>query len=209
VRERGDNSKIQLAVISFVKEMRHALQVVSILPVILVLLYVHPASTSSALADPRTCDNVNIKSRGGKNDKDDGGCELIDKNRPLHMDIEWVMQGFEFSFTGFMTEFLGISSALVHMTPSLRLTQSSFRRTLHDLPVKLADEAKNGENPNSANMSSFVSLMFEEEARYFNKLFSREQNRNLNFGTGTRLSGQQVAKSKVFSGGTTTTHVIT
>lgn len=86
---------------------------------------------------------------------------ISDKYRPLYMDIEWVLQGYDFSFTGFMTELLGLSSALLRMNPSLRLTQSSFRKSFHDIPTN--------------NMSAFLQSMFREEADNFNQLFSRAQ----------------------------------
>lgn len=44
----------------------------------------------------------------------------------LDFEVIWVLQGREFSFTGFFLEFLGISSALRRKMPQMRLIQSSY-----------------------------------------------------------------------------------
>ena len=46
------------------------------------------------------------------------------------MQVEWVLQGFELSYTGFMCELLGIASALREEVPLLILQRSSFRTGL-------------------------------------------------------------------------------
>ena len=46
---------------------------------------------------------------------------------PLVMQVDWVMQGFDPSYTGFMCEFLGIAEAMKHELPHLSVQQSSWR----------------------------------------------------------------------------------
>jgi len=50
---------------------------------------------------------------------------------PLLMQVEWVLQGFELSYTGFMCELLGIASALREEVPLLIVQRSSFRTGLN------------------------------------------------------------------------------
>jgi hypothetical protein len=47
-------------------------------------------------------------------------------SRPVNIDIEWVLQGQDMSFSGFFIEFLGISSAMVTKFPQIRFTKSLF-----------------------------------------------------------------------------------
>lgn len=78
------------------------------------------------------------------------------------IDIEWVLQGFRFSFTGFLVEFFGYSSGLKETFPFLRMTQSSFYNTYDDYPVK--------------NLTSFfVDESFPKEGNDGAWLYSREQ----------------------------------
>ena len=84
-----------------------------------------------------------------------------EKNR-ISIDIEWVLQGFRFSFTGFLVEFLGYSSGLRATFPFLRLTQSSFYNTFDDYPVK--------------NLTLFFTdELFPKEGNDGAWLYSREQ----------------------------------
>lgn len=52
---------------------------------------------------------------------------LAHASPPLLMQVEWVLQGYDFSFTGFMCEFLGIARALRDELPMIILQRSSFR----------------------------------------------------------------------------------
>ena len=82
--------------------------------------------------------------------------------KPLNMDIEWVMQGFEFGFQGFMVEFLGYSSAIRKILPQTRLVQSSFRKSFDDIPVQNAS-------------LFFDEQMFPREGNDSKWLYSKEQ----------------------------------
>ena len=80
----------------------------------------------------------------------------------ITIDIEWVLQGFRFSFTGFLVEFLGYSSGLRKTFPFLRMTQSSFYNTYDDYPVK--------------NLTLFFTdEVFPKEGNDGAWLYSREQ----------------------------------
>ena len=46
---------------------------------------------------------------------------------PLLMQVEWVIQGYEISFTGFLCELLGISTALKEQIPFSIVQRSSFK----------------------------------------------------------------------------------
>lgn len=56
---------------------------------------------------------------------------------PLHMDVEWILQGKSFGFSGFFVEFLGISRAIQTFLPHLRLAQSFFYETFEESPIPL------------------------------------------------------------------------
>ena len=84
--------------------------------------------------------------------------------KPLNMDIEWVMQGFEFGFQGFMVEFLGYSSAIRKILPHTRLVQSSFRKSFDDSPVKNASYFFNDQMfPREGNDSMWLYLKEQPE----------------------------------------------
>jgi hypothetical protein len=54
---------------------------------------------------------------------------------PLRMDVEWVMQGWNFGFQGFYVEFLGYLEGLRKYLPYARIVQSSFRKSMQDPAV--------------------------------------------------------------------------
>ena len=60
---------------------------------------------------------------------------------PLHMDVEWILQGKNFGFSGFFVEFLGISRAIRTFLPHLRLAQSFFYEYLDESPLPFRSSA--------------------------------------------------------------------
>jgi hypothetical protein len=50
------------------------------------------------------------------------------------MDVEWIIQGYNFGFQGFFVELLGLSSGLIKLIPQLKITQSSYKKTFNDEP---------------------------------------------------------------------------
>jgi len=51
----------------------------------------------------------------------------VESSPPLLMQVEWVLQGYEISFTGFLCELLGIAAALRDQLPLLIVLRSSFK----------------------------------------------------------------------------------
>jgi glycosyltransferase involved in cell wall biosynthesis len=92
--------------------------------------------------------------------------DKIDDNI-ITIDILWILQGFRFSFSGFLVEFLGYSSGLKKIFPFLRMTQSSYYNNSDDLPVK--------------NLTLFFTdEMFPKEGNNGAWLYSKEQIEILN-----------------------------
>eukprot|EP01035_Chromulina_nebulosa_P023623 gene23623-30634_t len=60
---------------------------------------------------------------------------------PLHMDVEWILQGKSFGFSGFFVELLGISRAIRTFLPHLRLAQSFFYESLDESPLPFRSSA--------------------------------------------------------------------
>ena len=54
---------------------------------------------------------------------------------PLHMDVEWILQGKTFGFSGFFVEILGISRAIRAHLPHLRLAQSFLYESFNESPL--------------------------------------------------------------------------
>ena len=69
----------------------------------------------------------------------------------LFMDVQWVMQGYEFSFSGFFVEFLGFAKGIKKILPLTRLVKSSFRG---EPPLK---------NPVIDDSTTFYQEMFAKE----------------------------------------------
>lgn len=80
---------------------------------------------------------------------------------PYEIEVQWVLQGREFQFTGFFIEFLGISSALHRKLPQMRLTQSSF--SYHYNESALHDQ-------------KFFDKLFEKESRNLQILYGKRYN---------------------------------
>jgi glycosyltransferase involved in cell wall biosynthesis len=57
-------------------------------------------------------------------------------SKPLSMEVEWVMQGRNFGFDGFMVEFLGYLDGFRKHFPHLRVVQSSFSTSFDDSPIQ-------------------------------------------------------------------------
>ena len=66
-------------------------------------------------------------------------CDIDSNAKPLIMDVQWVMQGVQFSFQGFFVEFLGYSSAFIEFMPYLRLVKSNFIYSLTEPSVSNED----------------------------------------------------------------------
>mmetsp|Transcript_19482 Transcript_19482/g.36303 ORF Transcript_19482/g.36303 Transcript_19482/m.36303 type:complete len:640 (+) Transcript_19482:150-2069(+) len=65
-------------------------------------------------------------------------------SKTVNVDIEWVLQGDDITFSGFFVEVLGISSALVSKFPHMRLTKSLYRYKESTLdPTNVSLEIKN------------------------------------------------------------------
>ena len=78
---------------------------------------------------------------------------------PLLVDVEWVLQGYEINFSGFLVETLGYLQGMKETFPGFRITQSSFKQTLSDLP--------------HPEMDLFVQKMFTKEGSLMDWAFSR------------------------------------
>ena len=62
-------------------------------------------------------------------------CAVTNDFSPLLMDIEWILQGKSFGFSGFFVELLGISRSIKTVLPNLRLTQSFFYESFDESPL--------------------------------------------------------------------------
>lgn len=83
-------------------------------------------------------------------------------NEILNMDVEWIIQGYNFGFQGFFVELLGLSSGLIKLIPQLKITQSSFKKTFNDEPHK--------------NLNKFFTEeTFDKEGKAGLWLYSNEQ----------------------------------
>lgn len=81
------------------------------------------------------------------------------QSTPLLIDVEWVLQGYEINFSGFMVETLGYLQGMKEVFPGFRVTQSSFKQTLSDLP--------------HPHMDLFVQKMFSKEGNLMDWAYSR------------------------------------
>lgn len=77
---------------------------------------------------------------------------------PLLLQVEWILQGFDWSFTGFFVEFMGLTRALRDEFPLLNVQRSSFRT---------GSSIEDGAN---YPPSDFVADLFEEEAYFLGYL---------------------------------------
>ena len=66
----------------------------------------------------------------------------------LNVEVEWVIQGREMSFSGFMVEFLGYTGAFMRELPQLHLTKGLYTYSFDEPPFK----------------ESFLAELYPEEA---------------------------------------------
>ena len=82
---------------------------------------------------------------------------------PLHMDIEWVLQGKEISFTGFFVEFLGFSRAIRSIFPHLRLSKSFYSNSFSESPLPAPLSSGNCFDSCSSESPLLRDLFLEEK----------------------------------------------
>ena len=88
-------------------------------------------------------------------------CGTTAASPPLLLQVEWILQGFDWSFTGFFVEFMGLARALRDEFPFINVQRSSFRTR---------SSIEDGANYPS---SDFVADLFEEESYLLRYLANR------------------------------------
>jgi len=86
--------------------------------------------------------------------------QIVASDPIYNLEIDWIMQGYDFGFQGFMVEFLGFSAGLRKLMPQMRIMQGSFKNSLEDSPIK-------GDN--------YWNELFPEEADYLKEFMSPVQ----------------------------------
>ena len=76
-------------------------------------------------------------------------CRATTEIEGLNVEVEWVIQGREMSFSGFMVEFLGFTSAFFTKLPQLHVSKGLYTHSFDESPFK----------------EGFLSELFPEEAR--------------------------------------------
>lgn len=84
--------------------------------------------------------------------------------QPFEIEVQWVLQGREFSFTGFFLEFLGVSSAFRTKLPQMRLIQSSYSYFY---------------NESALDNQQLLDQLFEKEVNSLKWLYGTEYNTDL------------------------------
>lgn len=98
--------------------------------------------------------------------------------QPLHMDVEWVLQGKSLGFSGFFCEFLGLSSGLREIFPQLRFAKSRARLALMEPLVGFSESSV--EEANSMTADFFAKQLLEKEGKDSLWLSYHTQNASLN-----------------------------
>lgn len=106
-------------------------------------------------------------------------CLVAGGTAPYEIEVQWVLQGREFSFTGFFLEFLGVSSAFRDRLPQMRLMQSSYSYFY---------------NETALSNRHLLDLLFEKEVTNLQWLYSTEYNeyRTASFGDATVSTGGEL-----------------
>ena len=75
-----------------------------------------------------------------------------------NMEVNWIIQGRTFGFTGFMVEFLGFMKGFEYYIPQLRVMQSFFKYSMNDSPISSSDYLNNDLFPEeSISLQRFLS----------------------------------------------------
>ncbi len=108
--------------------------------------------------------------------------------QPLHIDIEWILQGKSLGFSGFFCEFLGLSSGLREIFPHMRFTKSRARMALVEPLVGFPESSMDEGNDMTSDF--FMNQLIEKEGEDTRWLSHHTQN--------TSVDMKNSLKSKFF-----------